>query len=800
VLVWISEDENVRLTLRAMLAYLDEHCDWSPADKADFGKRIEESKYASDLVERIRVSLRRPRLGAPKVEGRGIGLDANTVAEYIEGTLPAERIADFEKLCLESDVHLAEVAACHEILSDVVAGIRPPIQFGLKETVYALGSPDGEERFRRARTQANKASAAAAMAASGASTLASDGGHLLAPPVNLATGGGLAEPPVASAVGGESVGTMPWRGMALALGFAFLLVLGGLRWLGPFDGRHPLARWGRDGDIEVAKADPASPSEGAAKAERSGTNGEQAASPQDADTTSDDRDAASGKGLPAPHDANDKADAAAVEPAANLPDEPAKPGAKGVTKDTESEKVGDGAVRPKSAPAAPQGGAVRAAVVASPEEPLGAAAKKAGNRNVAAKGGDDPTAEPMPPTDAPIEVARLVSEEQVLARIDSRDGLWYRLIRGTPLSTAQTYVALPFYRPQILVPNSTQVMVVGPAAFSLIAPTAGEMGGGMGGGGVSLDRGRAILATAGMPGTRVPLSLAGQRGVLLFGDANAELAVEIRRYLPPGAEPDEVAARVTRLFFTRRGTVEWHPDGGDPIRIAADQVLEISDGEEPTIESSVFPAWSEVRNVSKLDRDAFEQLETLLSPERPLTLTLEELHSFRKTEIRSLAARSLASIGEFDSLIRELANDQQHSYWDRAVDDLREALAQGPDEARRVQEAFQRIRIEDSKVLYRMLRDYSPEQLARDGGAAELIGFLDHKALDVRVMAFETLRRITGVTLYYRPEASVERRRVPMQKWRERLKDGQVVHKTLPASPPVVERKPASKSAEPAKP
>ncbi len=98
----------MRLTLRTLLAYLDDTLD--SAESKKIGRKIAESSTAQELISRIREVVRRRRITAPPINGANTKLDANTVAEYIDNLLPAEELAAVEETCLDDDLYLAEMA------------------------------------------------------------------------------------------------------------------------------------------------------------------------------------------------------------------------------------------------------------------------------------------------------------------------------------------------------------------------------------------------------------------------------------------------------------------------------------------------------------------------------------------------------------------------------------------------------------------------------------------------------------------------------------------------------------------
>lgn len=108
-----------RLTLRTLLAYMDDTL--PPADASALGKKVAESDDAKELVEKIKRVTRRRRITTPDAGGAGDDTtDPNTVAAYLDNALDSETVKGVERTCLESDPHLAEVAACHQILTLVL--------------------------------------------------------------------------------------------------------------------------------------------------------------------------------------------------------------------------------------------------------------------------------------------------------------------------------------------------------------------------------------------------------------------------------------------------------------------------------------------------------------------------------------------------------------------------------------------------------------------------------------------------------------------------------------------------------
>ncbi|QGJ71813.1 Hypothetical protein PBC10988_35230 [Planctomycetales bacterium 10988] len=103
--------------IRPFLAYRDGLLRGMQVEQIE--RQISENQRASQLNARIRQVVQEPQEGLP-IEDSQDFRECSEVARYLENVLPAEKQAQVEQACWQKDGRLAEVAACHTILSQLV--------------------------------------------------------------------------------------------------------------------------------------------------------------------------------------------------------------------------------------------------------------------------------------------------------------------------------------------------------------------------------------------------------------------------------------------------------------------------------------------------------------------------------------------------------------------------------------------------------------------------------------------------------------------------------------------------------
>ena len=732
----------MRLTLRTMLAYLDDVLD--PADAQILGQKIHESDFAAGLVERIRGVMKKLRMDAPKLDGKGMGNDANTVSEYLDSALTQDRVAEFERVCLESDKHLCEVASCHQILT-LVLGKPADVSESLRERIYALGNPDRLAAHAPA-AHAHEATPAAPPPVPG------DNGRAAAA---HAAGARAATAPIVERPRPLEVpdylraSREPSLLPLVAMTAAAVLISVGILWGtgalgGLFGSRKPLAMTTDDTENTEAPKD-----NGAVVVLPETKNGK--TSPTDIAATPADAAPAT----------TTNATAAATEPSAV----PAQPVA--------AEPNIAATVPATIIPPAPTTPDVEPSTKATtiPAEPAPAVAAAPGLPKIGANAVEASPAKPRP-----LEVGRYTSDGEFFATVDANDNLWYAKQPQEILTAGERLVVLPPYRPQIALPSTVQLAFAGEGAVKMNEPDENRVPH------VSIEHGRFLATTAGQGGVQVRLDLAGISGLLTLVDADSKLAIKVARWVPPGIDPELAdAGLVVVEMYNENGRAVWQP-GESKVEIPA-KFVHVYVGNDPPETHGPFypPDWIDKKSIKPIDREAASSLEKLINFERPLNLSLLEAMKDRRVEVRSLAARCLSAIGEFEPILRELNDANQYSFWPSEFDAVRQALARSPETAVKIRETLGLLRAADAKELYRLLWGYSDEQLAR-GDSAQLVKYLEHDQLDVRVLAYNNLVAITGVWGSYYPQRSPAQMKTAIQNWRDRKDKGQIAYK-IPPSP-----------------
>jgi hypothetical protein len=709
-----------------MLAYMDNLLD--PESAHEIAQKIEESEYASGLLHRIRDVMRRTRLGAPSLMDREGGLDPNTMAEYIDTTLPTARVGDFEKVCLESDVHLVEVAACHQVLA-LILGEPAEVDPSSRDRMYRL-----PESLAAAEEEPPQHVPEAPPLEPGEAPV-----EKLGIPPRI-------KPSVPDYLQASRRKRRLWpvAGIAIVvlLGLALLAATGqfkpgslarGLLWLDSTEDRadRSLAMSGR---------------------------------PEQAIST----------GAP---DANPEVDS----PKTDHLLQPLE-----TTGDSSAKSPAEAADRPGSPPAAPLPPDLSTSIVppadSAPKVPGGTEAMRSDDSSrpaptdvvsVERKPGpmaNAPNVEPSPRPGLPVGegqgVGQFLTPDQVLLRFQAETG-WRRIAAQTPLAPGDQLLSFPTFRPTISLGGQVEVTLVDGTQLQL--PTGNEDPSTAG---VTVKFGRAVIKCIAEGGGALRLNAGDISGIVTLGGAEAQLAVEVARQPGSTADPETQPAPFAVTLYATSGDSRWQAAfGGEPVVLSPPSQLVLTGQAARVVPGAGGATWIVFDTTDSLDRMASARIEDGVAVDSPVLLRLQELAQDRRREVRWLALDCLSWLGEFEQLVAMLNDREERLGWADYIDRLRAAVFRDAATAARVRSEMEKQYGPEGASLYEMLWGYGPRELNEEQ-AARLVGYLDHETLAFRVLGFSTLYEITGVGYFYHPEDSAADRQRSVQRWKERLKEG----------------------------
>ncbi len=785
----------MRLTLRTLLAYMDDILE--PSDHEDLGSKIEASDFASELIHRSRDTVRRLRLGAPAVLSDGsddvldsvdLG-DANAVAEYLDNTLPPEQVADFERMCLEPgtepDMHLAEVASCHHVLT-MVLGEPAEVDSELKSRMYQL--PAHLANGQKLRIEPAHVTQQAAPPVPSAVTVALP----LAQPASV-----VAEHEIPDYLREAAASKRRSRRWAIV---TTLLAVSGLVFFwfasAPEAELPPeLAQAGMetfdDGEIAIegfgdSTTDAMAGDEGAmssappfvpesqaateAPAYVSGPGETSEAMPSD---TFDSPVVGLGKmeepvAPSAEADSPGEVELAAGEPEMEIAEaeETAPAASVATTTPTPSNEIETGTSESSAAMAAE-----------GAEEPLLVASAAGTLMEEATPTATDEAGEPATPEPAvPQRLGNYLGNNDVLLIHDAAWEKWIRLPPRTPISTGDALLTLPKFRTHVVLADVNTYLSGGtrlqiPLEKFDTSASNTELN-------LEMVYGR-LLLNAGLKGSQVAMQVGDQLREFRL-ESSASLAVDVERVFVPGTDYENEAAPVKAIWYLTSGSVEWPTAAGGTQTIQAPAMWETIDGiDEIPEQIEQLPVWIDRERMTDMQRSAREDLSKELEVEQPVGIRLLELTEGkglgRRKEVRVLAAAASVFVGEFEPLVKTLNDSDQSRVWESHIQALRQAMALSPEDANQLRQAFVNNRGEEAAHdLMDMVVGYNAQQVGetreaiQSGALAQLIQWLDHDSLDYRVLAIHNIREITGKKKAFSPSGTAKRRKIDLRKiWDE---------------------------------
>ena len=782
----------MRLTLRTLLAYRDRVL--NPAELEDMHGRVQQSAMASNLVKRIESLSQRTNILAPPIEGSGLGADANSIAEYLDDTLKGDKVPELERICLESDVQLAELAQCHTLLSaalstavEVPGNLRQRVVSLSDEAVRAQAlarrhseargeAPSETQPAARSDAQDNVASTHATptnrlpeserhVTPNGATRFRTDEPHTDLPanaPESESTNGkatkgkqrelvpaqAVTAPMMAS--GGDSIrpSGLDLEGSHLAHevpeylrgrsrdGWLGPVAIGGLVCLLCLLVWQSVGSWSSVRDMFTLAPKTADPNAPAPSAPSNASGAEKGKGDANANI------------LPSSDAASRPANQAANDALPKLPSgeqqDPANPPRRAPANDT---------VIDKSNPATDKANGTTA----------DASADSAGSIAQAAQ---------WLPVDA--------SSMQAVLLVQAGGAALHRLQPSESIPSGSQIFVPSANRPKLDLIGGPQWQVCGTTHALLIRPDVGSTeGGSTAEPQVDLRLGRAVLVGSASGSGLALVTPAGK--VRLTVGNGASMAIEVN-YQPVSHGPvnNRAAYLPTLAVFGLEGESSIQLENQSSNLKPGDRVV-LQSGQVKPAEPAEAPLWIDSNFDRPVDVVAAADLSKELANSVAIGDALQKLATNRRPETRALAAQTLSLLGSWEWVTqpKSALNDvKDRSFWTALLERTRQILAAHPENVDALAASLEQLDPSTAKWRLMLWLGLDAAQLQADG-SQKILASLEHEALIERILAIQQLQRATGKDLGYQ---AGEPNRTIVSQWSRELSTGKISFLPAPKS------------------
>jgi hypothetical protein len=728
----------MRLTLRTLLAYLDDTLE--PAQAKAIGHKIAESPTAKEIIDRIKEVVRRRRLTTPPATGPNAKLDPNTVSEYIDSVLPADQLAQVEEICLESDVYLAEIAACHQILTVVLSepALVPPTA---RQRMYGLvQGPEAIPYRKVARLeQPNGITAGAGMARD-----ETDDTLLL----------GL---PFFNRHGTWVRWLLPIAGVVLlvaAIGVAVWIALPPQAHISP-----PSSDWQfTQANNSAREASPGTSLKTPDKAESKTPEKPDRGTPDTPETKSADK---------AENKVPDKSENKPPDrPETKTPDKPEikKP------EKPESQPPENIAAKTPDRPEAK-----------TPDKPEQKPSK--GDRKVVGKYVSPATADP-----------------NILLQRQSNGTTWHRLTHQDSVYSEDSLVSLPGYRSKIQMDRGIELVLWGnlmgqgssgkiyafESAVVLHDAPSVDLD-------ITVNHGRIAVTNSKPEGNASIRIRFHDESWELTMEPASEVAFELTGEYMPGVDfsrqpgKDDGPSSYAGLFVLKGEIAMKVRYATHRMREPKGPALYLWDnvrGPAPAPESlPSLPAWAakaSPRSPNLKMAQALENLSRRLTPKTKVEDILPELVNENDPASQRLAVYTMAAVNDLPDLLEALADESHSEVRLAAIEALRHWTGQSADrDLKLFQSLAKKYKPMPAEIIMHLLHGFSEQRLNEPDTYETLIEYLKNDYLPVRQLAFwhlANLRRTSDIakTIPYRPEEGTDQRERAYSAWKEKIPTGRL--------------------------